>query len=231
MCVCARGCASVCRSVSVCVCQLISPARRLSRAKIFLPFAGNIVNFTRQLQFCLRCPAFPILIHIHVPVLALVRQDGFHTRILMLTIRGTFNWLNWSRVVLPGIASMLLLLLPRLVSHFPVVQQMSSCPSLLRPLPQSLLSVCPLYTLSTFMQQLFNLICHGPLPFVLASPAHLSLHLHLRLRSSLHLNGCQMCRPWAGVRVYTCSAVCVCVCDCVSPQRERPQRHPNRKWI
>lgn len=61
----------------------------------------------------------------------------------MLTIRGTFNWLNWSRVVLPGIASMLLLLLPRLVSNFPVVQQMSSYPSL----SLCLLSVCPLSAL------------------------------------------------------------------------------------
>lgn len=113
---------------------------------------------------------------------------------------------------------MLLLLLPRLVSNFPVVQQMSSCPSLLHPLPQSLLSVCPLYTLSTFMQQLFNLICLCPLDFVLVSPAHLSL----RLCFSLHLNGCQMCRLWAGVRVYTCSAVCVCMRLCVATTETGP---------
>lgn len=72
----------------VCVCcQLISRARRLSRAKIFLP----LVNFTRQLQFCLRCPAFLIHvlihIHIHLPVLEWILHSYFdanHSRHVQL---------------------------------------------------------------------------------------------------------------------------------------------------
>lgn len=142
-------------------CQLISRARRLSRAKIFLP----LVNFTRQLQFCLRCTALLIRVLIHIPIHLPVLEwilysyfDANHSRHVQLIE------LKSRRAVLPGIASMLLLLLPRLVSNFPVVQQMSSCPpfpSLCYLSVQSLHSIYVHATIIQFDLPLPACLCFG----------------------------------------------------------------------
>jgi len=90
---------------------------------------------------------------------------------------------------------LLVLLLPRLVSNSPVDQQLSIHLSTLSAL---------LHVHATIIQFDLPALC-----FVFPS-SHSSLIAHPLNATALlllHLNGCQMCRPWAGVRVYTCSEV------------------------
>lgn len=153
----------------------------------------------------------------HTPVTVSLNvscRTRLYACILLLTIRGTFNWLNWSRFCRFSIASMFLLLLPRLVSHIAIADHRSGC---LSSYLKSTQSPC------TSMQQLFNLMC---LPFVLPKAHAQRIAPPLPLPLLLfHLNGCQMCCcPLSGRQSLH-------LFRSVSPQRKRAERGPSRKWI